>query len=1042
MVGKNTYFALRKSTVGSVMAENRFGSVLDGTVDFSVDAMIRPIELEVDKSVLKIDGIVDFGIHKKGIYIKIPGCPIIYSNDKQGMLRENEWCHIGMTTNGSTVSLYIEGVFNCSVFVNTSLRTNENTNAIIGEGFAGDIRYVRIFNDYLDGDTMKEIMYEPNISQIPLAWYDFTQNPAIEKINNIILCLEHSHIKAFTTVVCLTGNSYLEVKEDELRDIRLGYYGIQEYSVVMDFMFDNREDNGTYYNLLSDMGENNVGGINLYLERMDDGFHICFQHSDLEEAQNRIVSNLIIRTKVWINVVVTFYMDTIKLYINGDLDTEKKQILPAYAIPEKRRCLIGADRDDTNDSQKDYFMGYITNCKMYNKALSIEEVNSCIWNQDVVEDSALGFSMEIEGDACFNGLTFCSIGMFNRAQIMEEMMSTLKNTNEYVCYRKSEVDPLSLDERLKIYELCKKQWISQLNENENSDSSIPYLVKAYKKEGVVYFVGCHNGMAYTIDYVEESLLTDEAIWWIELVLIILGGVCSALFGLYISSGKGIVTTISKTIFSNVKIVNSLKGMILSQISATMIIEFVCLLYKENVLKKLLKVLLVSLSVWSIISICLKIAGVAMGYGWGIIAAELCMVVVQIAAHIADYPNANHEDCVSQLTLTKVQYTNVLSAENTEYTQSIELRQDISSDFEDLYWSLDEKGKYSFAAYGMDAKKPIVMRAGFSYLEECSAKKIEVRASGGGVLGKSEVSTFYISMDKVGVEYVNIIFGNANIDRINKVETSITWEVNINGTGWNELTTTPVTIYCLLKTPQYQWDKSVMKPWIKALDYMIDAVKDCDSEEKLYQKVTESINGTKKLKYCSRSYYAGDKMNLTQYLEDLNSESEVNVNVNCADCGTLVTTFCNLFGGDLQDVCIAPLEPNLEDGFAYNSIRLIGETDSYQESYFSYHVVAVKYKGNMMLTRTAAVNQPIDTNNKQFLVYDACLRFKALETETEDVLPVGMPFSSYTDQYVKDCNGNVTRDSNYYRERLAKNGIDVMNCLLHIYCEKYAYRTIE
>ena len=41
MIGKNTYFAMRKSVKGSVTAENRLGSLLNGTAAFSVDAMVR-----------------------------------------------------------------------------------------------------------------------------------------------------------------------------------------------------------------------------------------------------------------------------------------------------------------------------------------------------------------------------------------------------------------------------------------------------------------------------------------------------------------------------------------------------------------------------------------------------------------------------------------------------------------------------------------------------------------------------------------------------------------------------------------------------------------------------------------------------------------------------------------------------------------------------------------------------------------------------------------------------------------------------------------
>lgn len=208
MIGKNTYFAMRKSVKGSVTAENRLGSLLNGTAAFSVDAMVRVMELATDKSVLKIEGIIDFGIHEDCVYVKLPGYPVIYSNRSQEVLKTDEWFHIGMTTDGSRVSLYLEGNYNCCVF-GQAAGANCNNSIMIGDGFTGDMRYVRIFSECLDADTMKEIIHETDLSKIPLAWYDFTQNPAREQISGKLLSLKDAYIKSFTSAICLMGNSYL-----------------------------------------------------------------------------------------------------------------------------------------------------------------------------------------------------------------------------------------------------------------------------------------------------------------------------------------------------------------------------------------------------------------------------------------------------------------------------------------------------------------------------------------------------------------------------------------------------------------------------------------------------------------------------------------------------------------------------------------------------------------------------------------------------------------------------------------------------------------
>ena len=139
-------------------------------------------------------------------------------------------------------------------------------------------------------------MYEPNLDIIPLAWYDFTQNPAKEQIGNNLISLKDAHIKSFTSSICLKGNSYLEVKAEDLADVRPGYYGTQQYSVQVHFKFVTGEDDvSERYSILSDMTECNIGGINLYLKRMEDGLHLCFTHAFERSEWNTVVSKSVIR---------------------------------------------------------------------------------------------------------------------------------------------------------------------------------------------------------------------------------------------------------------------------------------------------------------------------------------------------------------------------------------------------------------------------------------------------------------------------------------------------------------------------------------------------------------------------------------------------------------------------------------------------------------------------------------------------------------------------------------------------------------------------
>lgn len=1040
MLGKNTYLAVRKIPSGSITTSNAFGSILDGAAPFSVDAMVRVIELVTDKSVLKIDGVIDFGLHEEGVYAKLPGYPAIYSNNSAGTLRKNDWIHIAVTSDGSRVSVYIDGVLNCSTFC-TSTRSNSNANIVIGDGFTGDIRYVRVFSEFLDADTVKEIMHETSITQIPLAWFDFTQNPAKEIISNSSIELTDVSVRSFTTAVSLLGNSYIEVPIDELLTVRPGYYDVQNYSVQLHFKFDPGDDgHAQRYDLLSDMGEYSLNGINLWLEKMDDGYHLCFLHAFVDVEDNKVVSVETIKRGAWTNVAVTFDVDTVALYVNGKLDTKKDGVLPAVEYDDGRKFIIGASYDDALNDHINFFAGYISQCDVWTKTLSEAEVYEYIDADPEPETVGLGFSLTIDRDGCFNGVTYNAVSLGNHARVIEEDCNTVSGVRETVSSRQTEEEPLTKEELIGIYELCCEKWNKYHNENGlKCGTEMPYMVKALHKGDMVYFVGCYKGKAYTIGSIEAELTTEEITWWVELILMIIGGVCSAIFGLQLRTGSRQLNKLINLFYSNVKLVSSLKVLLYTDMSASAILQFCKLLYKENVLIDIIKLVIMQVSFWSLITICTKFASLVTGYGWAAAAVQLAVLVVEVGLHIASYPNEDKKQQPGSVALAEVDFAGTELPRNS-VRQSIEshdksiLPKSTLTNVARSSPQIIDNGRNNnvlstwapnvglaprVAVYSMNTQT-VTLRASFVVNNPTDdPKTVELFCEGNHFYGESnrEISTLQPHTQKI----ISCMFSIPV--RVIQAQLSVIDDAITFHCAWREcgsvmiLNEVAITVFTTFAQAGGKWTTSPL--WYDALTllYIKDpSVQRLSALTDIISQVTYIVNSKFFAQYQFKSAYASvisgrTTLRLSDFINTVIS-GEI-PRVNCSDCAALVTTFCNLLGIELRCERMMNVS-NYHNGFYLNPIIPIGYTDNWIGGGFAYHEVAMRH-----------LTTPNDTANINHKVYDASLQVNISnppdETNWAVALPCGMSFSQYTDDYISLNGGNVDLVDDSYREYLCVQG---------------------
>lgn len=166
-----------------------------------------------------------------------------------------------------------------------------------------------------------------------------------------------------------------------------------------------------------------------------------------------------------------------------------------------------------------------------------------------------------------------------------------------------------------------------------------FAVNHFEKDGRIYFVIHQAEGSYIIsDMVKDDDDPDieYILWMIELIIIVVGGVCSILFGLHPTTGQDVVNYIRQNIVN----IPGLRAIFMGAAKAavaTKCVEFLLELHHQNVLKSLLRVMF-SVSFFTLIRVGITLIARALG-GLAGLAVEIAALAVSVAIHLAKYPSA-------------------------------------------------------------------------------------------------------------------------------------------------------------------------------------------------------------------------------------------------------------------------------------------------------------------------------------------------------------------------------------------------------------------
>ncbi len=1027
-------------------SSSRIGVKFDGTEPFTMDAWVKPDEAITRKTVISQKDGFSLGLDGKRMFFQMSGYPSAYSKIQEDAIAPGEWVHLCVVYDTSAITLYINGISDTYVAVGGS-GSSKTEPFVFGDNLCGVVRYVRIFHCALHSDQVNAYLMQTDLDDeifhgLLAAYYDFSKVPAQERMKGQDITLENPGMqRLFSTGAMFRGNSFLTI--DREPDINPAGKGNDSYTVQA-WVFLQSNEYETRHTVFANGDVNGRAGMSLFIELEEDGYYVKGLRANGTETDDIVVSSAPVEPNRWVNVAVTYDVDTMKLYVGGTLSNSVTGLFPIPVSLYANQPRIGSEVLENDVNGRDWMTGYISRLDIWERALSPDEIVKYAGQAPEVDTVTLlasySFHQKDASNSCNgkllgerNGLVFGEVSV----EVPQGLMFLENRTTDMP------------DDIIKSREPLQEIWLAQfraealdVRDFREEEDKFFYTVTSHVVGDTIYFVAHDRDASYTVCYGEAGEIDPLTQWYIELVLILVGGVLGILFGAKIDTSRKRLLDIVKSVIRNPRVLT----LFAKKITVSTIFEFFKILFNSGVLTDLLRAALSGFSFWKVAYMIAKmvalVAASAVG-AWAVYAVRLAELVGELIYHLTKYPEKKEKKKeVQALGLASVRFRHLLDG---DATVRLNLNKNILVPIPE--WTSSNTGQ-SHAAYRLDmlnAATAVKIQASFHSSEtKAFSKQVRcVNVSQDRILGDSDVVTVNMSGGSSTPEYITFTFSAHRLAEsgIRYVETQLEWQEKNTSGVWQMIARSTHKIYIILTKPQLPWSQSLF-PWVEALQYSCTWAAGAVTKEEVAEKIVTQVNQSLGLQYDivhGASSYVWNytsyrlplakwdlRFKLTEFLGQLKNGAYSDV-VNCTDCATICATFANAVGCRLSEKQMR--DTNADSGFDCNKIQAIGYTDwkvPFQGG-FSYHEVCMMeplQRGNRI--------SPVAENN--YYVYDACLKLDASahpESDTGRVayLPAGMRFSEFADDAAPIANIPENRS---YREHLAENSEYGMGCCLYDY----------
>lgn len=1017
------YAALTLDGKKTAKSSSGIGIKFDGTEPFTIDAWVKPDEAFSGKMVVSQKNGFRFGLDGNRLFFQMAGYPSVYSNQQKDVIASGEWVHLCVVYDTSAITLYINGVSDAYVAVGGS-GSGVTEPFVFGENLRGMLRYVRFFHCALHSDQvvaylMQTDMDDSAFCDLLAAYYDFSKVPVQERIGEQEITLEDSGMqRLFSTGALFEGNSFLTI--DGEPDINPAGQGNDSYTVQA-WVYLQPNEFESRHTIFSNGDVNGRAGMSLFIEREKDGYYVKGLRANGTDEDDVVTSLMPVQANRWVNVAVTYDVDTMKLYVGGKLNNSLTGLFPIPVSLYEGRLRIGSEVLENDDNGQDWMSGYISRLDIWERALAADEIVRYAGEAPQIDTEKLlasySFHQKDASNSC-NGRLLGERNGFAFGEVDVEVPRAFSFMEDRVIAVSDDTaEPLSFSQLAKLRE----EVFGARDFSEREDGLI-YTVTSHVLGDTIYFVAHDKEDSYTLCYGAAGDMDPLTQWYIELVLILVGGVIGLLFGAKIDGSRKSLLSIIKRIVKNPKVLT----LFAKNIARDTIIEFFKILYNSGMLTDLLRAALAGFSFWKVAYMVAKmialVAASSVG-AWAVFAVRLAELVGELIYHMTKYPEKKEKKKeVQSLGLAAVRFHHSLPGDAT-VRLNLERRRAVSIP----EWTNTDTG-HSHAAYclNMLGGKAVKIQAIFiSSQRKPFSKQVRcINVSADRILGDSDIVTVSMAGGISAPMYVTFTFGAHQLVAagVRYVETELEWQEKNTAGQWQTIARSKHHIYVILQQPQLPWSRALL-PWVEALRYSCRWAAGAVTKEQVAEKVVTEVNQSLALRYDiteGASYYVqkigqGLGFNLTTFLKHMKNRRYSDI-VNCVDCATICATFANAVGCSLSEKRMC----NTLDrgaGFLCNKIRPIGFKE-WMVPFgwgFSFHEVC-------MMEPLQAKPRPSEVAENNYYVYDACLKIDASATPGSDVgriayLPTGIHFSEYND---KGINFSEMPPYRSYREHLAAN----------------------
>ncbi len=1028
-------------------SSSQIGIKFDGTESFTIDAWVKLDEAIAKKTIISQKDGFSLGLDGKRMFFQISGFPSAYSRQQEDAFAPGEWVHLCAVYDTSAITLYINGVSDTYVAIGgTGSSTAEPF--FFGENLSGALRYVRIFHCALHSDQVTAYLMQTDLDDnifrgLLAAYYDFSKVPAQERIKEQKITLEDAGMQQlFSTGAMFEGNSFLTI--DGEPDINPAGQGNDSYT-IQSWIFLQPNEFEKRHTIFSNGDINGRAGMSLFIEQEEGGYYVKGLRANGTDVDDIVVSSASVQPNQWINIAVTYDVDTMKLYVGGKLSNTLAGLFPIPVNLYASQPRIGSEVLENDVNGQDWMTGCISRLDIWERALCVDEIVRYAGEAPEVDTQTLlasySFHQKDASNSCngkllgeHNGLIFSEVGVKVAQGLYFQESGVTDMENDAAVY----AEPLQSVQLAQFREAA----LGTRDFSEEEDKFF-YTVTSHVLGDRLYFVAHDKDASYTLCYGDADDIDPLTQWYIELVLILVGGVLGILFGAKIDGSRKKLLGIVKSIVRNPRVLT----LFAKQITVNAIIEFFKILFNSGMLTDLLRAALAGFSFWKVAYMVAKmialVAASAVG-AWAVYAVRLATLVGELVYHLTKYPGKKEKKKeVQTLGLASVRFHHSLPGDatvrlNLEKWRAVPVPEWTSSNTGQSHaaYCLNMLAtKNSWAEYALSgteygdldvsAVQAVKIQASFhSSKAESFTKQVRcVNVSQDKILGDSGTVTVHMSGGSSVPTYVTFTFNAHRLaaSGVRYVETEFEWQEKNSAGEWQVIARTKHHIYVILGQPQLPWSKTLF-PWVEALRYSCKWAAGAVTKEDVAKKIVTQVNEALGLYYdidSGDTSYVEEIMqslgfNLTAFLGHLKNKMYSDV-VNCMDCATICATFANAVGCFLSEKRMYTTVN--EEGFLCNKIQAIGyeKWEVPFDGGFSYHEVC-------MMEPLQKDVRPSSVAENNYYVYDACLKLDASSTPGSDSgriahLPTGMHFSEYNDNVASVSNIPEYRS---YREHLAAN----------------------